>query len=344
MPLTESKQQLVTDNISYAEALVRKLFSKHARFLDIEDMLCEACTGLCVAAQRYDETSNIKFTTYAYFYIFKFVVEYIKRESKKLYGSTQIKDNSVIVCGLDTVSTFLCSPDSIDICEWDIIIKELNYEERCVFAYKVSGYTKAQINKETGIPLQRVDICLSSIKKIIAEKLDREDLMSETNVVEQPQKKKRGRPKKVTLEVVQTAAQIQSSINVENSSEQIDNNVSEVDTKDIIETKNTQESENIKEYKNTIPDFLFNYDIRYNVGDTVYAAVFCGEPEVRQLSLYKEFKYRVKSTKITSVILKTDNQVCYTTLLSKKTHIESDKIFKTEQECKDFCNTLNKRK
>lgn len=336
LPLTESRQKLVEDNISYAEALTRKIFAQHARFLDVDDMLCEAFSGLCVAAQRYDETSNIKFTTYAYFYIFKFVVEYVKRESKKLYGSVCIKNKNVVVCGIDTVDKFIFDTDGIDICEWDSILKELNYEERCVFAYKVAGYTKAQINKETGISLQKVNLYLNNIKTVIAKKLDREDLMPDNIKVEEviePQKKKRGRPKKVTLEVVQTAAQTQNDINKQSDIQPVHN--------DIVNTENSIQE---VEVKHCVPDFLLNYDIQHNVGDTVYVAMFCGESEVKQLSLIKEFKYRVKKTVITSVILKTDNQVCYTTSLSKKTRIEGDKVFKTEQSCLTVCNELNRKR
>lgn len=63
--LTREQQQLVAENVEYAQSLALR-FSGCG--VPLEDLQQESCLGLCEAALRYDEGNNASFRTFAYFW------------------------------------------------------------------------------------------------------------------------------------------------------------------------------------------------------------------------------------------------------------------------------------
>lgn len=78
---------LTKENIEYAKALANKFggtikCDMHEKSITMDDLEQESLLGLCEAAERYDETLNIEFRTYAYIWCRKRVLE-----AKHKYGS-----------------------------------------------------------------------------------------------------------------------------------------------------------------------------------------------------------------------------------------------------------------
>lgn len=63
--LTREQQQLVAENVEYAQSLALR-FSGCG--VPLEDLQQESCLGLCEAALRYDQGSNASFRTFAFFW------------------------------------------------------------------------------------------------------------------------------------------------------------------------------------------------------------------------------------------------------------------------------------
>lgn len=63
--LTREQQQLVAENVEYAQSLALR-FSGCG--VPVEDLQQESCLGLCEAALRYDQENTASFRTFAYFW------------------------------------------------------------------------------------------------------------------------------------------------------------------------------------------------------------------------------------------------------------------------------------
>jgi len=327
--LTPEQQQLVMDNLVYAEATAKKFLYKAAKFINREDAICEGIQGLCVAAQRFNPNKGVKFTTFSYFYIFKYVYKYIEKESKSLYGSTSIRNRTQVLCSLESIpetSRTNSLPYSDIFNEFNIqdIFEVLDVKEGQILLYFLSGYTKREICNHLHITTVEYNSIMLEIKRVIAEELNREDLMEEKQVTQtvEENKKKRGRPKKVALEISKSGA------------ESYKETIEQVTIK-----QEKDEDSNIKENTSS---FINNYNIQYNVGESIYIAVFTGESGIQQYSLTTTYKYRCVQTTISSIVLKSDFGVYYTTPYTKKAYVDSSKVFKDKKSCEEFCKKLNK--
>lgn len=77
MTKTET-DKLVKDHIGY----IKKMANKYGNSNNKEDLVNEGVIGLLIAAQRYDESHEVKFLTYASHWIYKYMVMYLKDQSK----------------------------------------------------------------------------------------------------------------------------------------------------------------------------------------------------------------------------------------------------------------------
>lgn len=78
------KNKLIEENIEFAKALASKyggsiLRDKHEKSITIEDLQQESLLGLCEAAERYDERLGIEFTSYAYIWCRKYVLQAVHK-------------------------------------------------------------------------------------------------------------------------------------------------------------------------------------------------------------------------------------------------------------------------
>lgn len=66
--------ELYTNNLQ----IIRKIANKYTAYAEIEDLLQEGYCGLCMAVQHYDINSEIKFATYATYWIRQAIQRYIE--------------------------------------------------------------------------------------------------------------------------------------------------------------------------------------------------------------------------------------------------------------------------
>ncbi len=80
-PLTDEQRSLVEKHYSLAMNMGKRFAGLgETKGLSREDLQQEACYGLCMAAQRYDERKGTEFQTYAYDWCYKFIMLAIEGE------------------------------------------------------------------------------------------------------------------------------------------------------------------------------------------------------------------------------------------------------------------------
>ena len=74
-PLTDEQRRMVETNMPLAKMMSRKYayFCKSKR-IDEEDLMQEACLGLCIAAQNFDISKGAQVKTYAYNHCLRMVL------------------------------------------------------------------------------------------------------------------------------------------------------------------------------------------------------------------------------------------------------------------------------
>lgn len=96
------------------DALVFSVVGDYVKYFDRDDLLQAGREGLVKAYKKYDESRNIKFSTYAYKYILGEVVKYIKGASPVKVGKDLIKLNSSVECAKDLMRQRLGREPSIE--------------------------------------------------------------------------------------------------------------------------------------------------------------------------------------------------------------------------------------
>lgn len=104
-PMTkkEERQMLSDESLTIEEKrnilvmrntrLIYKIAKKYSNIAEMDDMIQEGIVGLYKAAETFDLGRDIKFCTYAYWYIVKYIQEYLSRENKSF---SSIRNHSVL--------------------------------------------------------------------------------------------------------------------------------------------------------------------------------------------------------------------------------------------------------
>ena len=79
---TLTQNEKVNLLVKHNVRLVSKVARKYTHIAEYDDMMQEGCIGLSKAAEKFDTTKDIKFCTYAYFWVFKSIQEYLKKENR----------------------------------------------------------------------------------------------------------------------------------------------------------------------------------------------------------------------------------------------------------------------
>ena len=61
--------------------LIYKIARSYSEYYNIEDLFQVGSIGLLKAYKNYDKNSNVKFSTFAYKYVFGEIISYIKKDS-----------------------------------------------------------------------------------------------------------------------------------------------------------------------------------------------------------------------------------------------------------------------
>lgn len=71
--MTNTEQQIIKENIN----LIYSIVNKYSSYYDIDDLLQVASIGIIMAYRNYNNNYDVKFSTYAYKYIFGEVYKYV---------------------------------------------------------------------------------------------------------------------------------------------------------------------------------------------------------------------------------------------------------------------------
>lgn len=91
----------VQDYIGLVHNITNKRFKQFKHKYSYEDLFQNGCVGLMIAAKKFDESKNIKFTTFAYINIDYYILRQI-RDDKWFMGNRQDRFTSDPPCSLDT--------------------------------------------------------------------------------------------------------------------------------------------------------------------------------------------------------------------------------------------------
>lgn len=85
---TATVDELVLSNLKF----VIKVAHEYKQYMELEDLIQEGNKGLVEAANKFDRTRNIKFITYAVFYIRKYMFKCVFDKIFMVKGAWKIKD------------------------------------------------------------------------------------------------------------------------------------------------------------------------------------------------------------------------------------------------------------
>lgn len=76
----ESTETLINSHMGF----IKKMAYRYGTSNNIDDLIQEGIVGLIIAAERFDEKQEVKFLTYASYWILKHMVLFLKTESRYL--------------------------------------------------------------------------------------------------------------------------------------------------------------------------------------------------------------------------------------------------------------------
>ena len=71
---------LILKNIKDNESLIYKIANKYKCFYNIDDLYQAGCIGVIKATKKFNNKTNVKFSTYAFKYILGEIIEYIRKD------------------------------------------------------------------------------------------------------------------------------------------------------------------------------------------------------------------------------------------------------------------------
>ena len=80
----KSKKKIADVLVKRNMRLINMVAKRYSAYLDYDDMVMEGILGLYKASETFDPSKNIKFCTYAYWYVFKAIQEYMRKENNSM--------------------------------------------------------------------------------------------------------------------------------------------------------------------------------------------------------------------------------------------------------------------
>lgn len=155
-------QRIIDDHYVLLNSVANK-YSRHNQIFNKEDLIAEGSIGLLRAIQTFEPKKNIKFSTYAYFWIKNKILGFIN--SQHNIKSSKYDKSSRIVYNLDIANT----PISNQSFEKNINIDEENLETQYLQAFDIFLSGLSEINKHVLLERIKGNITLSEL----AQKLNR---------------------------------------------------------------------------------------------------------------------------------------------------------------------------
>ena len=118
-PLSEAQCRLVEHNVGFARAMAVKYREVGMlKGISLADLEQEACMGLCEAAQRFDDSLQVRFTTYANAWVKKYLLKAIDKEQYRSSDDVErLTDGSIsyaacAFCDDDDAACAFCDDDA----------------------------------------------------------------------------------------------------------------------------------------------------------------------------------------------------------------------------------------
>lgn len=118
-PLSEAQCRLVEHNVGFARAMAVKYREVGMlKGISLADLEQEACMGLCEAAQRFDDSLQVRFTTYAAAWVKKYLLKAIDQEQYRSSDDVErLTDGSIsyaacAFCDDDDAACAFCDDDA----------------------------------------------------------------------------------------------------------------------------------------------------------------------------------------------------------------------------------------
>lgn len=121
-PLSEAQCRLVEHNVGFARAMAVKYREVGMlKGISLADLEQEACMGLCEAAQRFDDSLQVRFTTYANAWVKKYLLKAIDKEQYRSSDDVErLNDGSIsyaacAFCDDDDATSAFCDDPSANV-------------------------------------------------------------------------------------------------------------------------------------------------------------------------------------------------------------------------------------
>lgn len=160
-------EKLVKDHLRFVHFILKRY--RIPENTDYEDMFQIGCVGLVKAAQKFDPTKGIKFTTFSAYAI--------ESEIKKFLRKYRTAKRTGIVISVDqegeesegTLMDLLATFDSVEEeVEARLLYSELVRQEPVITMMALEGYNQTEIGRKLGISQSHVSRKILNMKKTVA--------------------------------------------------------------------------------------------------------------------------------------------------------------------------------
>lgn len=164
--LNNYQQELVKNNVNLVYKIVYKFFDYNK-----DDLIQEGLVGLCKAAERFDITKGIEFSTFAYKYVYTTCLSYDLHNSNlrpKRIGTKLVKNATVPLenCLLEPSKDIACTET-----DFKNLIKSTRFNklERTILYGFVVGYKKSEIATKLNLSKSEYNIVMNRLKQKLKE-------------------------------------------------------------------------------------------------------------------------------------------------------------------------------
>ena len=151
-------QKIIDDHYLLLNSIANK-YSKHNKIYNKQDLIAEGSIGLMKAIQTFEPSKNIKFSTYAYFWIKNKILAFIQSQSN--IKSASYNKSSRIVYGLDMANIHIDNKSF----QRTIDIDESNLEESYSQAFQVFISGLKEIDRRILLERMNNNITLADLAK-----------------------------------------------------------------------------------------------------------------------------------------------------------------------------------
>jgi RNA polymerase sigma factor (sigma-70 family) len=146
-------QKLVEDNMNLVYFLINRYYPT---FIQDEDLAQCGMIGLCKAADKFDETKGITFSTFAASCILnEFCKEFTRR--KRHNGVVSLEYNLFNDDGeTTTIGNFIVGEDDVDYVDDENFYKKLSPMDREIVELRKFGYSSREISKKFNVSEQLI--------------------------------------------------------------------------------------------------------------------------------------------------------------------------------------------